>query len=125
MTIGFRVLPRARKVDADTARKFLDLPTANVSDVMSRMTAGGHTLRPLHARGSMAGPALTVKTRPGDNLMIHKALMLAEPGDVIAVDGGGDLSNSLIGELLLSHARAAGGAGAGLNGAGGDYPWIQ
>ena len=61
MTIGFRVLARRRKVDADTVAKFRALPVANVSDVMSRMTAGGARLRPLHAGGPMAGPALTVK----------------------------------------------------------------
>ena len=125
MTIGFRVLPRARTVDAETARKFRDVPTANVSDAMSRMTAGGSTLRPLHAGGAMAGPALTVKTRPGDNLMIHKALTLIQPGDVIVVDGGGDLTNSLIGELMLSHARAAGAAGVVINGAVRDSAWIR
>ena len=43
------------------------------------MIAGGARLRPMHAGGRMAGPALTIKTRPGDNLMIHKALQLAKP----------------------------------------------
>ena len=57
------------------------LPVANVSDSMSRMTAGGTSLRPMHAGGTvLAGPALTVKSRPGDNLMLHKALDLAEAG---------------------------------------------
>jgi regulator of RNase E activity RraA len=80
MTIGFRILPRQRKVDAETAARFKELPVANVSDAMFRMTAGGPRLRPMHAGGAIAGPAFTVKTRPGDNLMIHKALLLAEPG---------------------------------------------
>ena len=125
MTIGFRVLARRRKVDADTVGKFRALPVANVSDVMSRMTAGGARLRPLHAGGSMAGPALTVKTRPGDNLMIHKALLMAEPGDVIVVDAGGDLTTALVGELMLSHAIARGVAGVVINGAVRDYGWIK
>jgi regulator of RNase E activity RraA len=51
-----------------------------------------------------AGPALTVKTRPGEHLMIHKAILLAAPGDVIVVDGGGDLTNALIGELMVGTA---------------------
>src|SRR5713101_4114713 len=86
MTIGFRILRRVRKVDAGTVAKFKALPLANVSDVMSRMSAGGPRLRPMHGKGALAGPALTVRTRPGDNLMVHKALDLAEPGDVIAGD---------------------------------------
>src|SRR3569833_1280894 len=125
MTLGFSILPRTRKVDAETAMKFRKLPVANVSDVMSRMAAGGARLRPMHAGGSMAGPALTVRTRPGDNLMLHKALMLAEPGDVIVVDGGGDLVNSLIGELMLSHAMKIGVAGVVIDGAIRDYGWVK
>ena len=65
----------------------------------------------------MAGPALTVLTRPGDNLMIHKALELAQRGDVIVVDGGGDLTNSLIGEIMAAHAERLGVAGLVINGA--------
>ena len=125
MTIGFRVLQRRRKVAADIVAKFRNLPVANVSDVMSRMSAGGPRLRPLHAGGPMAGPALTVKTRPGDNLMIHKALLMAEPGDVIVVDAGGDLTTALVGELMLSYAIARGVAGIVINGAVRDYGWIK
>jgi len=125
VTIGFRVLQRRRKVAADIVAKFRNLPVANVSDVMSRMSAGGPRLRPLHAGGPMAGPALTVKTRPGDNLMIHKALLMAEPGDVIVVDAGGDLTTALVGELMLSYAIARGVAGIVINGAVRDYGWIK
>ena len=84
---------------------------------MSRMSAGGARLRPMHASGAMAGPALTVKTRPGDNLMIHKAIDLAVPGDVIVIDGGGDLTNSLMGEIMLSLAIKQGIAGFVVDGA--------
>jgi RraA family protein len=125
VTIGFRVLPRRRKVDEAAVRRFRELPVANVSDVMSRMSAGGPRLRPLHAGGGMAGPALTVKTRPGDNLMVHKALKVAEPGDVIVVDAGGDLNNAIVGELMLSHAIQIGLAGVVINGAVRDSAWIR
>jgi RraA family protein len=125
VTIGFRVLPRRRKVDEATVRRFRELPVANVSDVMSRMSAGGPRLRPLHAGGVLAGPALTVKTRPGDNLMVHKALKVAEPGDVIVVDAGGDLNNAIVGELMLSHAIQIGLAGMVINGAVRDSAWIR
>jgi len=123
--IGFRILQRQRSVSAETVARFGDLPVANVSDVMNRMTAGGARLRPLHRGGAMAGAALTVKTRPGDNLMIHKALDLAQAGDVVVVDGGGDLSNSLIGELMISHAKVRGLAGLVLWGAVRDLAWIR
>jgi regulator of RNase E activity RraA len=58
-----------------------------------------------------------VKCRPGDNLMIHKALTMAQPGDVIVVDAGGDLTNSLFGEIMVATAVKRGVAGVVLNGA--------
>lgn len=125
MSIGFRILQRERKVDAETVARFYDLPVAVVSDAMARMSGGGANLRPLHSGGVLAGPALTVKTRPGDNLMIHKALKMVEPGDVLVVDAGGDLTNALVGELMLSHARAVGAAGVVIHGAVRDYSWIR
>jgi RraA family protein len=123
--IGFRILKRRRQVDSSLVARFRALPVANISDSMSRMSAGGAALRPLHRGGVMAGPAITVKTRPGDNLMIHKALDIASPGDVIVVDAGGDLTNALIGELMISHAQKRGIAGIVLHGAVRDSAWIR
>jgi len=115
--IGFRILRRARKVDEKVVQQFREIPVANVSDSMYRMSAGGARLRPMHKGGRMAGPALTVKTRPGDNLMVHKALDLAERGDVIVVDAGGDLTNARIGEIMSTYAAARGIAGIVIDGA--------
>lgn len=115
--IGFRIHKRARKVDARIVGQFREIPVANVSDSMSRITAGGPRLRPMHGSGVMAGPAFTVKTRPGDNLLVHKALDMADPGDVIVVDAGGDLTNAIIGEIMSTHARQRGIAGIVINGA--------
>ena len=117
MKIGFRIHKNTRKVGPEVVEKFRGLPVANVSDSMSRMAASGPRLRPMHKRGPLAGPALTVRSRPGDNLMLHKAIDMAEPGDVIVVDAGGDLTNSLFGELMLSHAIKRGVAGLVINGA--------
>lgn len=122
--IGFRILKRRRVVSADLVTRFRALPVANISDSMARMSAGGPRLRPMHKGGVMAGPALTVKTRPGDNLMIHKALDLAVPGDIIVVDGGGDLTNALIGELMVAYSRTRDIGGIVLNGAIRDSAWI-
>jgi regulator of RNase E activity RraA len=117
MAAGFRIARRTRTVAPGLIKKFADLPVANVSDVMARMTAGGAHLRPMHGGGGMAGPALTVKTRPGDNLMVHKAIDLAAPGDIIVVDAGGDLTNAIIGELMLAHALKRGVGGFVIDGA--------
>jgi RraA family protein len=115
--IGLKILKRRRAVPADLAARFIGLPVANVSDCMSRLFAGGARLRPMHNGRPMSGPALTVRTRPGDNLMVHKALHLAAPGDVIVVDAGGDLTNALIGELMVATAISRKLGGFVINGA--------
>lgn len=115
--LGLQILDRRRQVPAHLVDAFRGLPVANISDCMTRMTAAGPRLRPMHKGGPLAGPALTVKCRPGDNLMIHKALTLAQPGDVIVVDAGGDLTNALFGELMVATAVKIGVAGVVLNGA--------
>ena len=117
MNNGLRILKRRRAVSLELARQFLEVPVANVSDCMARMTAGGPRLRPMHSGGRMAGPALTVKSRPGDNLMLHKALQLARPGDVIVVDAGGDLTNAITGEIMVGDAIHQGLGGFVINGA--------
>jgi regulator of RNase E activity RraA len=117
MPSGFRILPRQRAVSREAIERFAKLPVANVSDSMSRLTAGGARLRPMHAGGVMAGPALTVKSAPGDNLMAHKAIALAQPGDIIVVDAGGDLTNAIIGELMLQQMKKRNLGGVVINGA--------
>lgn len=114
---GFQVLQRRRQVSVELVDAFRGLPVANISDCMARMSAGGARLRPMHKGGPMAGPALTVRCRPGDNLMIHKALTMAQSGDVIVVDAGGDLTNALVGEIMVARAVSSGLAGFVLNGA--------
>ena len=117
MPQGFRIKQRTRAVSPEIVARFVALPVATVSDSMSRLVAGGARLRPMHAGGVMAGPALTVKTAPGDNLLIHKAIGLARPGDIIVVDAGGDLTNALIGEMMLLSMIRAKVGGIVLNGA--------
>lgn len=115
--IGFRVCERHRQISEKWFAQFKLLSVANISDVMARITAGGPTIRPYYSGESMVGAALTVKTRPGDNLMVHKALDMAGPGDVIVVDAGGDLTNAIIGELMVAHATQRGLAGIVIAGA--------
>ncbi|WP_342595943.1 RraA family protein [Salinicola lusitanus] len=117
MPVGNRILQRKRSVDQRLVKAFAALPVAVVSDSMSRVFAGGSNLRPMHRDGNLAGVALTVRTRPGDNLMLHKAIDMAEPGDVIVCDAGGDTTNALMGELMLAYAVKKGVAGFVLNGA--------
>lgn len=114
---GFAIHPRPETASQDLLDRFRPIPVANISDVMSRMTAGGARLRPMHDGSPMIGVAVTVKTRPGDNLMIHHAMDISGAGDIIVVDAGGDLTNSLMGEMMMNYAASRGIAGFVLDGA--------
>jgi RraA family protein len=101
---------------ASLIEAFKTAPTAVISDNLDRLP-GAIGLRPFHRGGVMAGPAFTVRTCVGDNLFIHKALDLIRPGDVLVVDGGGDESRALVGEIMVSIAKSRGVAGFVIDGA--------
>lgn len=122
---AIRLLEPSRRASADYVAKFAQVPVACVSDVMLRTEAAGPRLRPMHAGGVLCGPAFTVKTRPGDNLLIHKAIDLAQPGDVIVIDAGGELTNALMGEMMLAYCEKRGFAGVVANGAIRDSAYVK
>ena len=115
--VGFSVSQRVQCASQQDVERFRGLPVAVVSDVMDRLVAGSAQLRPMHREGLLIGPVITVRTRPGDNLVVHKALDMAVPGDVVVVDAGGDLTNAIIVELMVAHAKKKGIAGIVINGA--------
>jgi len=84
---------------------------AILADVAGRRGTLNGRVKPLAPTMKVAGPAVTVEVRPGDNLAIHAALAVAKPGDVIVVDGKGDVSCALIGEIMATQAHATGIAG--------------
>jgi RraA family protein len=114
--LGFRINPAPPRAPAALVEAFRDVVTPHISDNMNRL-CGVVGLARYSGLCKLVGSAFTVKTRPGDNLMIHKALDLAAPGDVIVVDGGGDLNNALVGELMTLYARSRGLAGFVIDGA--------
>ena len=106
---GFAVHERTVTPNPELAQALRGVPTTIVSDCLGS-SIGTVGLEPFHGDRSLSlcGTALTVRVRPGDNLMIHKALTLAEPGDVIVVDGSGELSHALVGGLMRLAALARG-----------------
>jgi RraA family protein len=113
---GFRILPRVA-TDSALVRLFEDLPASIISDNLSRMT-GTWGLAPYHRPGvPLLGTALTVRVRAGDNLMIHKALQLGAPGDVLVIDGGGAVDRALFGDIMKNVARMRGFVGVVIDGA--------
>ncbi|MDV4154754.1 RraA family protein [Rhizobium brockwellii] len=108
--------PSAEQVSSALVAEYRGVATSIISDNLSRLP-GATGILPYHKGGAMIGTALTVKTRAGDNLAIHAALKIARAGDIIVVDGGGDISQALIGEIILTHAQSLGVAGFIIDGA--------
>jgi regulator of RNase E activity RraA len=103
--LGFRVLPAPPRVDEKILDCFRGIGAPNVADAMGRfnfMDAGMQSRTGL----PLCGLAVTVRTRPADNLMIHKALEVAEPGDVIVVTTCGDMASAVFGDLMCTTAAA-------------------
>jgi len=108
--------PAPPSVDADLLAAFRAVPTATISDCLDRMPVLSG-LRAFHRRGGLLGTAITVRVRAGDNLAIHQALEEVRPGDVIVVDGAGDTSRALVGDIMKAIAESRGVAGFVIDGA--------
>jgi RraA family protein len=111
------IIRNFKRVPADLVAQAAQYQAAILADVNGRRGALNGRIQALRPRMKVAGPAFTVEVRPGDNLMIHAAIMLAEPGDVIVVDGKGDLSAALMGTIMMTAARQRGIAGVVIDGA--------
>src|SRR5258707_14307129 len=115
--IGFRILPIPKRPEKKLLAELARMVTPHLSDSMERLYAGGPQLRPMHNGAKLCGPAFTVRTAPGDNLLVHKAIDTAEPGDVIVVDAGGFNDHAIIGELMSARAEQRGVGGVVIWGA--------
>jgi RraA family protein len=114
--IGHRHNPSRPTVPGAILDGFRTAAVSLISDVMNRLH-GTKALRPYHRSGRLIGTAVTIKTRPGDNQTLHRAYDLLRPGDVLVVDGGGDLIQALVGEIMMRRAHAMGVAGFVIDGA--------
>ena len=101
----------------EVATRWAKLPTANVGDAMQRLGALSSRIKPVWPGATVVGTAYTVWTRAGDNKVLHEALGLAAPGDVLVVNGEGDETRALLGELMGERAKVNGLAGFVVDGA--------
>ncbi|NKE44087.1 RraA family protein [Roseomonas frigidaquae] len=108
MTVGFRIKADFTRVDAALATRAVAVPAANIGDVVNRMQSMRGGFKAYGGRRALAGPAVTVRARAGDNLMLHEALDLAQPGDVVICDAGGDLGTAIMGDIMARHAAKRG-----------------
>jgi 4-hydroxy-4-methyl-2-oxoglutarate aldolase len=105
------------RVSSDIVRQAAQYQPAILADVAGRRGALHGRITALRPRMKLAGPALTVDVRPGDNLMIHAAMALAKPGDVLVIDGKGDQTAALMGTIMMNACRQLGIAGVVIDGA--------
>jgi regulator of RNase E activity RraA len=103
---GFRINLDFPRLDADIMTEFTNFATPDISDLLNRLYAVDPAIVCLtgsHHR--LCGPACTVKLFPGDNLMVHKSLDVAKPGDVVVIDSGRSTTNAVLGDLVSTKAR--------------------
>ena len=105
------------RVPADVVAKAREFQAAILADVAGRRGTLHGRIRALDPSMKLAGPAFTVEVRPGDNLMIHAAIALAKPGDVLVIDGKGDQTCALMGTIMMNQCKAVGIAGVILDAA--------
>ncbi len=110
-TPAIRIHRKSPRLPAELAARFAGAPTGNVCDAMDRYGALDYEIHPLDPGTSLCGPALTVRTRPGDNLVLYKALEIAQPGDVLVIATYGFTATSTFGDLVALIASKKGLAG--------------
>lgn len=122
--------PVAPALPAESLDRYRVIQSSAVSDSMERTSGAtgilpvGNSLSSLNGN-SMVGTAMTVRTRPGDNLAVHQALDLARPGDVLVIDARGETVNAILGELMSQYAASRGIAGIVVDGAIRDFDAIS
>lgn len=92
------------------------LATSSIVDSMDRLGSPDAGIRPIWPGARLAGPALTVLTAAGDNRIVHAALEVAQPGEIVVINGFGDRNRALIGDLIAERARSLGVAGFVIDG---------
>jgi 4-hydroxy-4-methyl-2-oxoglutarate aldolase len=111
------IVTHFERVPAGIVREAAGYQAAILADVAGRRGALNGRIRAVRPSMKLAGSAFTVEVRPGDNLMIHAAMSLAKPGDVLVVDGKGDLGAALMGTIMITACKQLGIAGVVIDGA--------
>lgn len=122
---GFRIKTGMQRPSPELVTRYAAYETPDISDLMNRLYAMDGGISNLINSENIAGPALTVKLFPGDNLMIHKALDVAQPGDVVIVDTSLNTTTAVIGDLVTQKAKHRGIKGFIIDGLVRDLPAMK
>lgn len=123
---GFRLRHEVERPDPSLVARFGRFDSPFISDHLNRLFTMSTAIQLLTDPGHrILGPACTVKVFPGDNLMVHKALDIARPGDILVVDASGSALTAVLGDLVSTKARHRGIAGVVVDGLVRDLPAIR
>jgi 4-hydroxy-4-methyl-2-oxoglutarate aldolase len=111
----FHVIRNYERVPGSVASRFADIDVATVHEALGKRGAMAAAIKPIYAGMRVCGPALTVRSQPGDNLMLHKAIDIVSPGEVLVVDIGG-WEGGPWGDLMSVMAQARGCGGLVIDG---------
>lgn len=105
MSVGKRIFLRREMPSKEITERFKAIPASNVADVMNRSCAMNPRIHLVSSpkEQMMCGPAMTVKCRAGDNLILHAALGICEEGDVIVVSNEEDNTRAIMGEVMMAN----------------------
>lgn len=109
--VGNRIFSNVTRPAKELVEQFKGIPSSNIGDMMNRLFCMNGYMKAYSNVTSFVGTAITVKAPEGDNLFMHIALDMAEPGDVIVVDSNGCMSRALCGEMMYNFAKNKGIAG--------------
>ena len=116
MSIGNKIIYDFERPSKELVELFRGIPVANIDDNMSRTAAIDASIVPMNSN-PLLGTAFTIRMPAGDNLMFHKAMDMAKPGDVIMIATGGYMERAIFGELMATYCRERGIAGIVCDGA--------
>lgn len=122
---GFMIRMTFKRPSSDLIESFRGFETPDISDVLNRMYSMSAAIHNVTNDKMLLGSACTAKVFPGDNLMVHKALDIAQPGDIIIVDTCGNGQHAALGDLIANKAKHRGIAGFVVDGLIRDIPGIR
>lgn len=114
--VGFRVFTTIQRPAREIVVGLGELETTWISDAMNRFGGMEGNILPADPAMHCAGPAITVRVPPGDNLMVYKAMEIAQPGDVIVIESRGFTGVAQWGDLTSAIGKGLGLAGVVMDG---------
>lgn len=106
--MSHKIVRRIQRPDAGVIKTLGNAGSATVHEAQGRTGLLRPYMRPIYPTARMAGPAVTVSSQPGDNLMIHASIEVCQPGDVLVVVTTSESTDGMFGELLGVSCQAHG-----------------